>query len=527
MTALSSPSTRASTGPEGEAAVDRRLLLGVFGFSSAAGLVLYFYTASDLWLDEALSVNIARLPLADIPEALRRDGAPPLYYVLLHFWTALFGTGDMAVRSLSAACMVGTAAALWFAGRRLGGEVLAWVTASITLTNPYAARFATEARMYALVMLLVACGILTFQRVIEKPGPGRAATFGLVIALGCYTQYWWFYCVVVVLVLLAYMVIRGLHRKAAMQLLVATGAGVLCFVPWLPTFGAQMAHTGTPWGEAVFPLMPLGYSLRDFTVGVNGLLSQRQDGWVLLFLVVLLLLLGAAGRTEDERRIRLDLRLQPETRGLALVGGGGLALALSLNYLGGSAWQSRYSCIAFPFFILLVARGITLFRSQVVFFSIFVLVVALGVAGGVRNLTTERTQAGEVAAVLRAAAKPGDLVVYCPDQLGPSVHRLVPPGLREVTYPAFGDPAFVDWADYQKRLDAADPVQFATEAVARADGRTIWLVENFWYPTHAGTCEAIETQLRSMRSEKVQTKSDDEIWETPALVQFLPAQERD
>src|SRR3954463_670603 len=67
----------------------------------AAGGVLRFWVRSDLWLDEALSVNIARLPVRAIPGAPRHDGAPPLYYVLLHFWMRLFGAGDFAVRALS------------------------------------------------------------------------------------------------------------------------------------------------------------------------------------------------------------------------------------------------------------------------------------------------------------------------------------------------------------------------------------------------------------------------------------------
>src|SRR3954469_13040092 len=44
------------------------------------GLVFRFWTSSHLWLDEPLSVDIARLPLGDIGSALRQDGHPPLYY---------------------------------------------------------------------------------------------------------------------------------------------------------------------------------------------------------------------------------------------------------------------------------------------------------------------------------------------------------------------------------------------------------------------------------------------------------------
>ena len=51
-----------------------------------AGLVLRFWTRSALWLDEALTVNISTQPLHTLPSYLKHDGAPPLYYVLLHFW---------------------------------------------------------------------------------------------------------------------------------------------------------------------------------------------------------------------------------------------------------------------------------------------------------------------------------------------------------------------------------------------------------------------------------------------------------
>ena len=54
----------------------------------ASGVGLRFWAPTPLWLDETLSVNIARLPLTQIPRALAHDGAPPLYYVLLHVWMA-------------------------------------------------------------------------------------------------------------------------------------------------------------------------------------------------------------------------------------------------------------------------------------------------------------------------------------------------------------------------------------------------------------------------------------------------------
>ena len=76
---------------------------------------------SPLWLDEALSVNIARLPVGDLLEALRHDGHPPLYYLLLHYWMEVVGEGDVAVRALSGIFAVASLPLAWVAGRRLAG----------------------------------------------------------------------------------------------------------------------------------------------------------------------------------------------------------------------------------------------------------------------------------------------------------------------------------------------------------------------------------------------------------------------
>src|SRR5918997_6697573 len=69
------------------------------------------------WIDEGLSVGIADRPLGDILDALRLDGSPPLYYLLLHGWMQLTGTTEEAVRSLSLLCAVVAVPVAWWAAR--------------------------------------------------------------------------------------------------------------------------------------------------------------------------------------------------------------------------------------------------------------------------------------------------------------------------------------------------------------------------------------------------------------------------
>ena len=121
---------------------------------SCFGIVGRFAVHRGLWLDEALGVNIARLPLHSLTAALRHDGHPPLSYVVLHGWMAWFGTGDVAVRALSGVISVATLPLAYVAGRRLGGQRAAWISVALMSASPFALRYATEARMYALVAFL-------------------------------------------------------------------------------------------------------------------------------------------------------------------------------------------------------------------------------------------------------------------------------------------------------------------------------------------------------------------------------------
>src|SRR5215217_264032 len=106
------------------------------------------------WIDEGLSVGISDRPLGDIPHALRLDGSPPLYYLLLHVWMALTGTSEEATRIFSVICALVAVPVSFWAAATLFGSRAGWMAAVLAATNPFLTRFAQEARMYALLALL-------------------------------------------------------------------------------------------------------------------------------------------------------------------------------------------------------------------------------------------------------------------------------------------------------------------------------------------------------------------------------------
>lgn len=473
------------------------------GVAVVAGIAFRLFTKSDLWSDEALSVNIANLPLHDLRAALRQDGAPPLYYVLLHVWMRLFGSGDATVRAMSALFSLAAIPVVWFAGRRLDlrrerlglhhedRSTVAWAAALLLLSSPFAIRYATEARMYSLVMLLGAGGYLAMLRAFEKPSVPRLAVVSVITGLLLYTHYWAFALIAVAVSFLVFTAVRDTDRSAAVRLLVAVGVGCATFIPWVPTFLYQQRHTGTPWGAALSPWKGTSTAI----LGFGG--SQRYLAWGLLVLV----LLAVFARPRDERHLDVDLWTRPGVRPEVLGAFATLWCGLALSYVGNSTFDPRYASVMFPLFVLAAAFGVTVFESRPLRYGIVALAVLLGFAGGVSNVRTNRTQAKQIATAINAQVHQGDLVVYCPDSSAPDVHRLLDTwrNFDEVTFPDLGAPERVNWVDYLARADRVKTPVFARQVVERAAGHDIFYVWSSGQNGLNDKCERIGDGIAALR----------------------------
>jgi mannosyltransferase len=519
---------RPPTPDSGAGARSPALLIGVLiaGVLLVAA-VLRFVTTSDLWLDEALTVNIAQVPLGDLQEALKRDGAPPLYYLLLHGWIKVFGSGDVAVRALSGVLGLAMLPLAYLAGRRLGGgdptraRWAAWSALLVVAASPYAIRYSTEARMYMLTMVLVLLGYLALWRAVERPTLGPLAGVALVTAALLYTQYWAFFLLGAVAVTQLWVAWRSRdeRRRSAVRILTALVVGGLLFVPWLPAFVYQMQHTGTPWDTPTSPPTNAALGIIDFAGG------RMIEGWTLVLPLVLLALIALLGRTVDRWRIDLDLRTVPGVRWEWLIGALTLVGGLSLSFLAGTGFQSRYAAVIYPLFALAVALGITVLGDRRIRYAVLTFVVLVGLVGGARNVVTNRTQASQVTDRITEAAQAGDVVVFCPDQLGPDVSRLLPaaPRLRQLAFPNLQSPRFVDWVDYADRNRAASVDEFTQGILERAEGQTIWYVWSQNYRTFDGKCEQAMSLLSTARpGNESLVFPDDKIYEFMGLTRFDP-----
>ncbi len=150
-----------------------------------------------LWWDEGYSVYFATEPLGQMLWLTAHDIHPPFYYALLHGWSALFGSGPVAARCLSAAIgaaavpVIAWLAADFFPQRRHAP----WIAALLLALHPLHLYYSQEVRMYGLGLLLgmVSTGCLwrAVRRLETGVRPwGWLAGYLLASALALHTLYY-------------------------------------------------------------------------------------------------------------------------------------------------------------------------------------------------------------------------------------------------------------------------------------------------------------------------------------------------
>jgi hypothetical protein len=508
--------------------LEDKLVAAAGGLVIALGVLLRFWTPSPMWLDEALTVNISRQPLSVIPSLLRHDGAPPLYYVLLHLWMKLFGTSDLGARSLSGVIGVLSLPAAWAAGYQVGsqswrpalsgahgasvsspgeagalgqndatsGRRVAWTTTLLVASSPFAVYYDTEARMYSLVILLSALGVLAYVAVLRRPSLWNALGLATMTCGLEYSHYWALYLVAIAVLGTAWRARSGTKARSFRVALLAFGVGTCAFAPWVPTLLFQLRHTGTPWATPA-DFTALVYTFTQFAGG------DSDAGRALALVLGFLALLGLAGRALDSRRVVLDLRTRPGVRALGLLAAGTLFLAVIVGKLSGSTFADRYSAVILIPCLLVVAYGVTALADRRLSRAVVAVAVVFGLAASVPNAFLTRTQAKQVASAIFARAGAKDVVAFCPDQLGPAVSRELGGRFDEVAFPRANPPEIVNWVDYASTVKRASVDSFVSLVVSRAGPKaTIWYVWAPGYLNFADDCQAIAAGLAKSRPQQ-------------------------
>ena len=364
-----------------------RLLLAAI-LLLAALLRFYRLDAQSFWNDEGNSARIAERTIDLILEGAEGDIHPPGYYLLLHYWRALFGQSEFALRSLSVVAGLASVVFTYMLGRRLFGEWAGLIAAFLGTISPLGIYYSQEARMYALLGALSAASTYLLIRllpndhspfsILHSPAcnfgpttrtllrPAVLAAYVLTSAAGLYTQYAFPF------ILLVHNGIFGLwwlkegrqsaHRWRSLALWAGTQAAIgVLYLPWLPV--ALKSVTGWSSAGRAYELGPaLLDVLRVLSVGIT--LPVEEATWALASAGCLLLLglwptplpANAAGGNPTEDTRRADDANWPSVASMAIY----LLLPIGLIFtfdLYKPSWL-KFLVVVLPPFHVLIAHGV-------------------------------------------------------------------------------------------------------------------------------------------------------------------------
>src|SRR3954452_9553848 len=362
------------------------------GLLMAASLLLRSgRLAVGYWIDEGISVGIASHGAAQIPGVLGQDGSPPLYYLLLHEWMQLAGTGEAATRSLSLLFALAAVPVAWWAGAAVFDRRAGVLAAAGAAGCPFLTYYAQETRMYSLVAVLSVLASASFVLAFVHGRRRHVWLLGLWLVLLLYAHNWALFLVAGMGA--GWLWLRREGRVEARDGALLAAGVALAYAPWVPSLLFQAGHTAAPWSSRPTPLSLLA---------IPGVLFG--------FVAVPLLALGAGAALQRARP-------SEGTRLLALIGG----VAALLAFLGSQlepAWAPRYLAILFG--PLLLALAAVLARGArwtwVPLFGVLVIWLASAPAPVKSNV---RTAASTVMPELR----PGDLVVCSQPEQVPVLAR--------------------------------------------------------------------------------------------------------
>jgi hypothetical protein len=278
----------------------------------AAALALRCFRAGEpLWHDEAYSFHLARLSWPDLIDQLRAESTPPLYYLLLKLWIAVFGDSEIALRSLSALCSAATAGLACAFGSRFLSQRVGWCFGLLLAVDPSAFYYGREARMYALWELLALLGLwgaVWFARDSSRGGLVLAAVAQL---LACFTHNVALFGVAST-ALATLLFLEGRRARATWSL-VHAGVGLL-YLPWFFVVLSQLAQQSvvlawfTPHWQDQSALWHVADSIAALTTGAfpNWMgLSSPWSARLPSAAVALLLAASAAFALRRERVARI------------------------------------------------------------------------------------------------------------------------------------------------------------------------------------------------------------------------------
>lgn len=433
--------------------------LWVLGFVCVAiAIRLHGLSASNLWLDEANSWQVASRSWSTLFGELRGSPVGPLYFVLLKLWISAFGDSAFALRAFSVLASVALIPLVYAVGAKLLSRGAGLLAAALTALSPLELYFAQEARMYMLTSLVALFTFWAYVRwreaALASLNAGEsAARRSRSTALASY--------VIAGIVLLFTHAVAGTllvalnldaavlwwqtrartKRSVVISWIAAQAVILAVVILYLSFLSIGTAASSQAWrGGLGFErslraamMLPFGaiggqrYYPSDFWYALNDLLQRRGAMGRFLTLLILqplsLLVFVIAGDAaiRERSRARLSPSDAPSEQGARRLLLFALIIPLvfaALISITRALETERYFLFVVPFFFLLLADGLAALETKARWAALAVL--AAGMLLGTRSTKSAISRDSDyrsTAALIAREHQPGDRVMIQPREM--------------------------------------------------------------------------------------------------------------
>ena len=372
---------------------DRRVVAVSLAAVTATALVAncLFLGTKSIWLDEAITVDHVRGPLAGIAHILAYDPNMSLYYALLGAWVKLAGSSEIAIRIPSAVCAALTAPLVYLLGTRLLGRWAGFVAGMLFAVNAFVVHYGQTARAYGLLILLVTAATWLFIAELDRPSRLTRAAYVITGALAFYAHL--FGGLALVAHFVALLVIRGRSAFTRDVALVAGCLIILC-AP-MAFLAARVAPVSVTW-----------IPRPNFATALATFFAFAGAGVLLFFIVAALVIQGGYALVREKDRVPAAILLS------------WILVPVAIGFVVSQVkpvFQVRYFIASVPAFMLIAAEGLKRLRGRFVSTVGTLATLALS-AVAVVNWYREEGQEDWRAAVswIVPLVRQGDGVVFMP-----------------------------------------------------------------------------------------------------------------
>jgi uncharacterized membrane protein len=335
------------------------------------------------------------------------ENTPPLYYVMLHFWIAVFGSGTVwGMRVLSVLGGLIAVLGTFLIGRQMAG-LAGGVTAGLAAAfSPIVLLYAQELRAYSWVMAAAGLAVMAAVQAGRADRPRRWLVLATAMSVAVI---WLHYSGLVIAAAIAIYVLRTptIAQRERWAHAVVVAVAFLMVAP-LMVLQLRSGHQG---GVAPFAKLTLTNLLRVIGTPFDGRFAPQPITY----------LCGAATVAVAFGVLLWPLRAAPRPREsllIATVAGSPIVALIVVNV---GAWVtnettyysliSRYTAVATPF--LLAAIGYAIVRGRTLVQVVVVLLVGIASVTGLVGDYSRNTRWPNYAAAfdqINSSLAPGDAV---------------------------------------------------------------------------------------------------------------------